>query len=70
MEKLSVITSTEKIASRGCPMCGSSIDYSASIPRCPVHGTAPFEVGAGMQKVSSSASGALWRLRKYPSSRR
>lgn len=33
----------EKLASRGCPVCGAAVDHSGSIPRCPIHGTAPFE---------------------------
>ena len=35
-----------KSASSGCPICGSSLDMSGSLPRCPKHGTAPFEYGA------------------------
>ena len=33
----------EKFASRGCPQCGSVVDRTGSIERCPIHGTAPFE---------------------------
>ena len=43
----------EKIASRGCPVCGSQLDFNGSLPRCPKHGTAPFEAGARMSKASS-----------------
>lgn len=35
-----------KTASRGCPLCGRTLDISGSLPRCPIHGTAPFEHGA------------------------
>ena len=46
MEKNSVLGSPmNKTASRGagCPLCGSTLDFLGSLPRCPVHGTAPFE---------------------------
>ncbi len=33
----------EKRASNGCPLCGSALDIAGSLPRCPIHGTAPFE---------------------------
>jgi hypothetical protein len=36
----------EKRASHGCPACGRTLDTVGSLPRCPVHGTAPFEHGA------------------------
>jgi hypothetical protein len=29
--------------SGACPICGNKIDREGSIPRCPVHGTEPFE---------------------------
>ena len=35
-----------KTASRGCPICGQQLDTVGSLPRCPTHGTAPFEYGA------------------------
>lgn len=38
--------SFEKRAQHGCPSCGRSLDIDGSLPRCPVHGTAPFEHGA------------------------
>jgi hypothetical protein len=52
MEKNAVVgpknsNKNEKTAGRGCPQCGSALDYSGSIPRCPVHGTAPFERQGG-----------------------
>ncbi len=45
MEKNGVLgpKNMNKTASRGCPTCGSVLDYAASLPRCPIHGTAPFE---------------------------
>ena len=52
MEKNAVVgpknyskNANEKTAARGCPKCGAAVDHSGSIPRCPVHGTAPFEPG-------------------------
>lgn len=32
-----------KKASSGCPICGSNLEFDGSLPRCPVHGTGPFE---------------------------
>ena len=65
MEKNAVVGSTrstnEKIASRGCPACGSAVDTHGSLPRCPIHGTSPFEVGARMSK---EANFRLWRNRR------
>ncbi len=56
MEKNAVLGASrsinEKIASKGCPLCGSSLDLSGSIPRCPVHGTAPFERGSQMSRTT------------------
>lgn len=48
MDKYAVETDTEKdkTASEGgavCPLCGAKLDTEASVPRCPTHGTAPFE---------------------------
>jgi hypothetical protein len=50
MEKNAVVGSNNlinmvKTASRGCPSCGSKLDTQGSLPRCPIHGTAPFEAG-------------------------
>lgn len=50
MEKNAVVgpknhNKNDKTASYGCPKCGAAVDRSGSIPRCPVHGTAPFEPG-------------------------
>lgn len=42
--------SNNKYASKGCPICGSSLDYSGTLPRCPKHGTAPFEYGAHISR--------------------
>jgi hypothetical protein len=36
-------TPREKTASSGCPICGRALDQEGSLPRCPLHGTAPFE---------------------------
>lgn len=48
MEKNAVLGDKKhtKTASRGCPICGQSLDTTGSLPRCPTHGTAPFEYGA------------------------
>lgn len=47
MEKNAVVgqppNQTTKTAAHGCPLCGARLDTSGSIPRCPSHGTAPFE---------------------------
>ena len=55
MEKNAVLGSTQqtniKIASRGCPICGNRLDLEGSLPRCPTHGTAPFEKGASMSRT-------------------
>jgi len=44
---------TTKTASAGCPRCGARLDASGSIPRCPTHGTAPFEYGAQIAQRGS-----------------
>jgi hypothetical protein len=58
MEKNAVVGSTRsintKIASHGCPACGSKLDLDGSLPRCPKHGTAPFERGAGMSRTPNT----------------
>ena len=63
MEKNAVLGSgpsiQTKIASRGCPCCGKAIDLSGSIPRCPTHGTAPFEKGASMSRTLR-----LWKKKR------
>lgn len=41
MEKNAVQT---KARSFSCPLCGKKITYTAGGPRCPVHGSAPFEL--------------------------
>lgn len=48
MEKLGVDTGDnpgEKIANATgkCPRCGAELDKDAPVPKCPVHGTEPFE---------------------------
>jgi hypothetical protein len=57
MEKNSVLGSNEhiKTAARGtgCPLCGSTLDMSGSLPRCPIHGTAPFEAGSYIRKKAN-----------------
>ena len=63
MEKNAVLGSTLntniKTASSGCPMCGSRIDLQGSLPRCPIHGTAPFEKGASMARTSN-----IWKRKR------
>ena len=57
MEKNAVVGATHntniKLASRGCPMCGTQVDFKGSLPRCPKHGTAPFERGASMSRTNN-----------------
>ena len=47
MEKYGVVTgrTDQKTASPldRCPLCGSALDPTSSVPKCPVHGTEPFE---------------------------
>lgn len=48
MEKFGVDTGSnpgEKIANATgkCPRCGAELDKDAPVPKCPVHGTEPFE---------------------------
>ena len=54
MEKNSVLGNQSQIktASRGvnCPLCGSVVDTLGSLPRCPKHGTAPFEAVSYIRK--------------------
>jgi hypothetical protein len=50
MEKYGVDTSKtegEKTAGEGgkCPICGAELDPNSPTPKCPIHGTAPFEGG-------------------------
>jgi ssDNA-binding Zn-finger/Zn-ribbon topoisomerase 1 len=52
MDKYGVDTTdnqdTNKIASEigKCPKCGDRLDVNSPTPRCPTHGTYPFEKGA------------------------
>lgn len=52
MEKNAVLgassSENEKTAAKGCPMCGRVLTHEGSLPKCPVHGTAPFELGQKM----------------------
>ena len=52
IEKNAVLgtNSRTKTASLGCPLCGAKLDNNGSLPRCPVHGTAPFEHGSRIAK--------------------
>jgi len=48
MEKYGVDTGTdpgEKIANSNnkCPRCGAELDKDSPVPKCPVHGTEPWE---------------------------
>lgn len=48
MEKLGVVTDKTKLdktAAEGdvCPECGQKLDSESPVPRCPTHGTKPFE---------------------------
>lgn len=48
MEKYGVNTTSdggEKTAAKTgkCPICNSDLDSNSPTPRCPTHGTAPFE---------------------------
>jgi len=50
MDKYGVDTSKndgEKTAAEGskCPICGADLDLNSPTPKCPTHGTAPFEGG-------------------------
>lgn len=33
-----------------CPLCGKRVDLDGSLPRCPTHGTSPFEAGAHIRR--------------------
>lgn len=54
IEKNSVLgeNNQSKTASRAdrCPLCGKSVDLDGSLPRCPTHGTSPFEAGAHIRR--------------------
>ena len=54
MEKNSVLgnPTQTKTASVGasCPLCGRTVDTQGSLPRCPKHGTAPFEAVSYIRK--------------------
>lgn len=48
MEKYGVVTEEEKKASEkkktsDCPKCDSDLSKSSNVPKCPTHGTEPFE---------------------------
>lgn len=45
MEKYSVVTEKQdaKLASNGCPICGSALTKTAGVILCPIHGSEPFE---------------------------
>jgi hypothetical protein len=44
----------DKQASRQdkCPICGSNLDMDGSLPRCPIHGTKPFEARSYIERKS------------------
>ena len=59
MEKNSVLGDNRahaKTAAYGtnCPLCGSRVDNQGSLPRCPKHGTAPFEAVAFIRNKGSN----------------
>lgn len=60
MEKNSVLGSPSQIktASKGanCPLCGKAVDILGSLPRCPKHGTAPFEAASHIRKIVNEQS--------------
>lgn len=35
-----------------CPICGSNLDTEGSLPRCPIHGTKPFEARSYIERKS------------------
>lgn len=49
MEKLSVVTAAkasgtkESATNVNCPLCGAVLGYDTNVPKCPVHGTRPWE---------------------------
>ena len=48
MEKYGVKTEDEMVKTgaegkKVCPLCGAELDLSGNVPRCPKHGTEPFE---------------------------
>lgn len=49
MDKYGVVTDKEKNAEKGkvnlgiCPWCGAELERRTGVPKCPVHGTEPFE---------------------------
>lgn len=49
MEKYAVVIDDDhkKTAEKGdtvrCPICGKTADMSGNVPKCPEHGTEPFE---------------------------
>ena len=50
-------TKNVKYASAGCPVCGSALDFEGTLPRCPVHGTSPFEYGAFIDRKANKGRG-------------
>lgn len=40
-----VSTSPDKLASmnKKCPRCGAELEKDSPVPKCPLHGTEPFE---------------------------
>lgn len=54
MEKYSVVIDEDhtKVSEAGrspatCPICGSPLEMRANVPKCPTHGTRPFEPEKG-----------------------
>jgi len=48
MDKFAVVTddvNNDKQAEldKRCPVCGSLLDSRSNVPKCPIHGTKPFE---------------------------
>ena len=50
MEKYSVVIDEDhtKVGEEGsttgsCPICGAALEPSSNVPKCPTHGTRPFE---------------------------
>jgi len=53
IEKYGVVTEKQKPGEKhaadetGCPLCGEELEKTANVPKCPKHGTAPFEKPEG-----------------------
>lgn len=57
MEKYGVKThQSVKVASQGCPICGSKIETHGDVCMCPKHGTEPFENEVHQTKQDTSDS--------------